>query len=93
MKRFLLFFAFIFCANFSNAQVSDSWLLLKEEANIQIFYEIVPCESGQNIDPIELVEQGDLRHETFKLKIINKNTICRINICPKNQLPPILIIR
>ncbi|SHI28844.1 hypothetical protein [Algibacter luteus] len=51
----------------------DSWTLLKEESNIQIFYELIPCESGQNIDPIEFAEQGDLRHETFKLKIINNN--------------------
>ena len=50
-----------------------SWTLLKEEANVQVFYELIPCENGQNMDPIEFSEQGDLRHETFKLKIINNN--------------------
>ncbi len=74
MKRLLLFFAFILCVNFSNAQVLDSWSLLKEEGGVSVFYQLIPCESDQNIDPVELVNLEDLRHETFKLKIINNNT-------------------
>ena len=51
----------------------DSWTLLKEESNVQVFYMSVACIGMTNVDPLD-THTGHDSHETFKLKIINNNS-------------------
>lgn len=50
----------------------DTWTLLKEESNVQVFYQAVQCVTAQNLDPLD-IEAVDDRHDSFKLKIVNNS--------------------
>ena len=50
----------------------DSWTLLKEESNVQVYYMTVACGSMEDLDPLNIAAVDD-SHETFKLKFINNN--------------------
>ena len=50
----------------------DNWTLLKEESNVQVFYQSVVCVSAQDLDPLD-TEAADDSHDSFQLKIVNNN--------------------
>lgn len=61
---------FMLCTLQTFAQ--DNWTLLKEESNVQVFYQSVVCVSAQDLDPLD-TEAVDDSHDSFKLKIVNNN--------------------
>ena len=50
----------------------DSWTLLKEESNVQVYYLTSTCGSMADIDPLDVGTTPD-DYEIFKLKINNNN--------------------
>ena len=58
---------FMLCTLQTFAQ--DNWTLLKEESNVQVFYQSVECASAIDLDPLAI----DDKHDSFKLKIVNNN--------------------
>jgi hypothetical protein len=56
--------------SFQTYAQNDSWILLKEESGVKIYYQITQCDSQETVDPLELLE-GNSREDILKLKFVN----------------------